>query len=193
MNPHNLIHQLFLTALLLTSTPLLAGEAHVHGQAQLEIVVEGDLLSIRFESPLDNLLSFERAPRNERERQAVRRMATQLRDGAALLQPSPAAECLLLDTRLDAPVLGSELLSPPAKDAPGETVQPPVKQTHANDEHAELSATWRFRCARPAELQDLTLNLFKTFKGLHRIDAVAIGKKGQRATRLTARQPQIRW
>jgi hypothetical protein len=193
MKPRNPIHKLCLAVLLSTSIPLLAGEAHVHGQAQLEIVVEGDLLSIRFESPLDNLLSFERAPRNERERQAVRRMATQLRDGAALLQPSPAAECLLLDTRLDAPILGSELLSPPAKDAPGETVQPAEKQMHATDGHAELSAIWRFRCARPAELQDLTLKLFKTFSGLHRIDAVAIGTKGQRATRLSARQPQIRW
>jgi hypothetical protein len=194
MNSHSRIQASFLAALLLLAgAPLLAGEAHVHGQALLEISVEGDLLTVRFESPLDNLLGFERAPRNEHERKAVRGMATKLHDSAALLLPSPAAECIVLDTRLSAPLLGSELLAAQTRSAPAAAEKPAARQVKNDDEHAELSATWRFRCARPDALHDLTLKLFATFTRLRRIDAVAVGNKGQRAARLSASQPQMRW
>lgn len=192
---------LFAALILPTSMTLIAGEAHVHGQARLEIAVEGDILSIRLESPLDNLLGFERAPRNERERQAVRRMTTQLNDSATQFQPSPAAGCMPLDSRLEALALGKDFPDPSASTAaaPGgqsqassaaKTVKP---HAHADEEHGELTATWRFRCAQPLVLRDLTVKLFAAFPGLRRIDAVAITEKGQSAARLSASHPQLRW
>lgn len=157
-------------------------------------------MSIRLESPLDNLLDFERAPRNERERQAVKRMAAQMNDGANQFQPSPAA-CLSVDSRLEAPALGKDFLTPMAstKASPGgqskaNSGEKPAKpQAHAEEEHGELTATWRFRGARLLELRDLTLKLFVAFTSLRRIDAVAITEKGQSAARLSASQPQLRW
>lgn len=195
-------HTLLAALLFSASAALVAGEAHVHGQAQLEIAVEGDVLTIRFESPLDNLLGFERAPRIERERQAVRRMVTQLNDSASQFRPSPAAECTPLDSRLDAPVLGSALTAARATEAPagqnqsGGMAKPEAKHAHEHEEkeeHGELTAIWRFRCARPAALRDLTVKLFTAFPGLRRIDAVALGEKSQSASRLSASQLQIRW
>jgi len=198
MKPYDLI----LAALLLpTSMTLIAGEAHVHGQARIEIVLEGDILSIRLESPLDNLLGFERAPRNERERKAVKRMAAHLNDSATQFQPSPAAGCMPLDSRLEAPALGKDFPTPPANTtaSPGgqskaNSAEKPAKpQTHAEEEHGELTATWRFRCAQPLVLRDLKVRLFAAFPGLQRIDAVALTEKGQSAARLSASQPQLRW
>lgn len=172
-----------LPALLLLSaaTALNAGEAHVHGQARLEIAIEGELLTVHLESPLDNLLGFERAPRSERERQSVRRLAEQLGDSAALLRPSAAAQCTALDVRLDSPVLGW-----------------PAPAAHANEAeqgsgHGDLDATWHFRCARPEALRELTVDLFTAFRGLRRIDAVALFAGGQAAARLSAGSPRMRW
>lgn len=196
---------LFFAALILpTSMSLVAGEAHVHGQARLEISVDGEILGIGLESPLDNLLGFERAPRNERERQAVRRMTTQLNDSATQFQPSPAAGCLPLDSRLEALALGKEFPVPPANTTAstatpgGQSQATSVAKTakphaHADQEHGELTATWRFRCTQPLLLRDLTIKLFADFPGLRRIDAVAITEKGQSAARLSASQPQILW
>ncbi|MBL0166596.1 MAG: DUF2796 domain-containing protein [Propionivibrio sp.] len=65
------------------------------------------------------MLGFERAPRNERERQAVRRMTTQLNDSATQFQPSPAAGCMPLDSRLEALALGKDF-RPSASTRPGE-------------------------------------------------------------------------
>jgi len=201
MKPNEL---LFAALLLPTSMTLIAGEAHVHGQARLEIAVEGDILNLRLESPLDNLLGFERAPRNERERQAVKRMAAHLNDGATQFQPSPAAGCMPLDSRLEAPALGKDFPAPSANTmasttSPGgqskanSAEKPARPHAHAEEEHGELTATWRFRCARPLVLRDLTVKLFVAFPGLRRIDAAAITEKGQSAARLSASQPQLRW
>lgn len=196
---------LLLAALILpTSMTLIAGEAHVHGQARLEIAVEGDIMSIRLESPLDNLLGFERAPRNERERQAVRRMTTQLNDSATQFKPSPVAGCMPLDNRLEALALGKDFPVPSANTTastatPGgqgqasSAAKTAKTHAHADEEHGELTATWRFRCAQPPQMRDLTVKLFAAFPGLRRIDAVAITEKGQSAARLSASQPQLRW
>lgn len=199
MKPNKLI---FAALILPTSMTLIAGEAHVHGQARLEIAVEGEILNIRLESPLDNLIGFERAPRNERERQAVRRMTTQLNDSATQFQPSPAARCMPLDSRLEAPALGKVFLapsgnttaSPTRQSKPSSAVKTTKPHAHADEEeHGELTATWRFRCTQPLVLRDLKVKLFAGFPGLRRIDAVAITEKGQSAARLSASQPQIRW
>jgi hypothetical protein len=52
-------------------TPLLAhagGKAHVHGVATLDIAVEARKITVQLESPLDNLLGYERTPRTDAER-----------------------------------------------------------------------------------------------------------------------------
>ncbi|MCM8594809.1 DUF2796 domain-containing protein [Accumulibacter sp.] len=45
--------------------------AHVHGQGQLDLAIDHDLVTIELELPLEAVVGFERAPRNERERKAV--------------------------------------------------------------------------------------------------------------------------
>ncbi|MEO6563194.1 MAG: DUF2796 domain-containing protein, partial [Nitrosospira sp.] len=49
--------------------------AHVHGAGSLEIAIDGAAVQINLYSPLDNLLGFEHAPENEKERQTARTMA----------------------------------------------------------------------------------------------------------------------
>ena len=62
---------------LIASLALAAGlvsasaQAHVHGEAQLEIVLEDTQLSLYLHSPLDAFLGFERLPRNPTEKAAV--------------------------------------------------------------------------------------------------------------------------
>ena len=41
-----------------------ADTAHEHGALKLDVAIDGQLLLISMEAPLDNLLGFERAPRS---------------------------------------------------------------------------------------------------------------------------------
>ena len=70
-----------------------AEKAHVHGVAELNVGVDNDTLRIALESPLENLLGFERAPKGDKELDKVRRMASQLRQADKLFLPTPGAGC----------------------------------------------------------------------------------------------------
>ena len=193
---------------------------HVHGVAALEIAQDGVMVQINLNSPLDNLLGFERAPRNEKERQTVRTVASKLHQADNLFIFTPAAQCRLGAVRLESPLLPSELLMPRSssgsdkskgakydKDDKSSASSPlprgstssasmpsataPVGE-HTED-HAELEATWNFRCAVPQALQDIDVRLFDTFPGLRRLDAMIVGPKGQSGAKLSPASTRLKW
>lgn len=156
-----------------------AGHAHVHGAARLEVAVEGAELHIRLESPLDNLLGFEHAPRTDQERAAVAALRKALADPARLFAPTAAAACVAAP-----PVVSAPVLEAPAK---GKAAGEAAKQ------HADLDAEFRFTCAQPARLTGLAVNLADAFPGLQRIDAEVVSDKGQKAARLSAKMRFLSW
>jgi hypothetical protein len=95
------------------AVPVLAQSsgAHIHGQAVLEIAVDGETVQLNLYSPLDNLLGFEHAPRIEEERRAVRAMAAKLHQAGSLFVFTPSAGCRLESTNLNSTALSPELLA----------------------------------------------------------------------------------
>lgn len=155
-----------------TSAAFAAGAAHEHGALKLDVAIEGKLLTILLEAPLDNLLGFERAPRSDAERRRTDQAVARLRDTAALMRPDAAAGCVAQPADLHAPVLG-------LGDAPA-----------TPDGHAELVARWSFVCqAAPAHLE---LRLFDAFRQLRRVDAQVITGKGQHKATLTPTAPRVK-
>ncbi|MEN3112048.1 DUF2796 domain-containing protein [Uliginosibacterium paludis] len=158
-----------------------AAPAHVHGQGNLEIALDGAQLSLHLESPLHDLIGFERAPRNAAEQQKVRDMAARLRAADRLFLPTAAAGCTLQSVSLVSAVLDPALLGEAGK-AGGDS-----------DGHADLDADFSFRCDKPEVLQGLKVALFGQFPGLHRLQASFAGPRGQKAARLDAANPELRW
>ena len=163
--------------------------AHVHGLATLEVAIDGAAVQINLDSPLDNLLGFERAPRNEKERQSVRAMAAKLHQAATLFVLTPAAQCRLESAELESAVLAPSLLAPVADSGKGSD----TAKADAPDAHAELAATWHFQCAVPQALQGVEVRLFQQFSGLKRIDAATVGPKGQSSAKLSPKSTRLKW
>ncbi len=67
--------------------------AHEHGRGTLDMAVEGEELVIEFRVPAVNAVGFEHAPGTDAEREALRQALARFRDPAAVLVPSPGAEC----------------------------------------------------------------------------------------------------
>jgi hypothetical protein len=159
-----------------------AAGAHSHGVATLDVAIDGPTITLKLQSPLDSLLGFERAPRNDAERERVRAMAQTLRAGRQFV-PTAAARCRLDSVELKSSVLGPELLGEAGTAASGK----------ADDEHADLDGTFVFRCEDAKALAGVDVMMFDHFKRLRRVDIQVAGPKGQSAQKLTARSRQIRW
>lgn len=159
---------------------------HVHGAGKLDVVVEGHTLSVRLEVPLDSVVGFERAPRTEGERAAVRDAVRSLRDGAALA-PSAAARCAIHSVTLASPVLGADLLGT-------EGAAPAGGETHSgHDGHAELVADYVYHCAEPSQLRALEVRLFDSFRSLERLAAQVVSERSQSGARLNSRSRVLTW
>jgi hypothetical protein len=173
---------LFFVPMVLLSNQLQAqSTGHQHGVASLQIILEGAQLSMDFDSPLDNVLGFEHAPKTEAETQAVQRLIENLRNVDKIALPSPEAKCQLQTIKLNAPTINLKEIS-----------DQKVSADH-HDEHADLSMSVKWLCTNLNALRVIDVALFKSFPGLHQIDAQLVGPKGQSARKLTPQQMQLTW
>jgi hypothetical protein len=140
----------------------LAHKAHEHGAAKLDVAVAGTAVTVTLDTPLDSIVGFERAPRNDAERARVAKAEAALRDAAKLFAFDAAAGCTAGKVELKAPVLGWGG-APPAKDTG----------------HADLEASFEFACQDATKLRALEHRLFAAFASLKRIDVQVAGPRGQ--------------
>jgi len=154
------------------AAPALAGKAHQHGVAKLNISVEAGRITLDLESPLDNLLGFERAPRTDAERAKTDAAVKRLRDAASLFRIDSAAACVLDKVELDSAVL--QLV----KAGTSPTV-PTVPTAPAKGEHADLDGHFEFKCQAGAKAGFVEVLMFDAFPGLRRIDLQIATPRGQ--------------
>ena len=169
-HPHRLL------ALALAFAPLwsAAHGAHEHGVVKLDIAIEAGKISVQMESPLDNLIGFEHAPRNDAERQRAAAAVKRLRAAEALFKIDPAAGCTLAHVDL---------------------VSAPLQLGHAepgavDDGHADLDGSFEFNCKDTAQAAFIDIGLFSTFEAMQRIDVQIAAPKGQ--SKRTLRRPAFR-
>lgn len=134
-----------------------AGHAHEHGIARLDVVIEARRISFALEMPLDNLVGFERAPRNADEKRRVDTALTTLKAAADLFRIDPAAGCQLREVSLSSAVLRLGDAAAPA----------------ASDGHADLDADITFDCSDATLARQVDIGLFKAFARLQRLEVQA--------------------
>ena len=162
------------TTCIVLSLPLFvhAAPAHVHGAAKMDLAVDGNMLSVSMEMPLDNTVGFEHLPKTEKQRAAFVESMKILRNAAKLFVPTVAAECTVETVEVSEPFPGDKTKA---------------------DGHADIDANYVFRCAKPAALKGLETTLFKHFSRLHRIDVQRATIDGQGASTMTPGQPHLGW
>lgn len=150
-------------ALLAIPLSSLANEhgAHVHGAAEIDVAIEGKKLVITLESPADNLLGFERAPKTDAEKAKLKSVAEQLNNAALLFVPDAAAQC--------------------------KAAAPVVKMpTFKAGEHSDIDAEYSFECAKAPS--SVALTLWKTFPKFKKLTANIATDKGQQQAQLKSGQ-----
>jgi hypothetical protein len=139
-----------------------AGKAHDHGVARLDVAVEPGRVVLELDTPLDNLLGFERAPRTDAERDKAKAVIARLRDAGTLFRIDSQAGCTPGKVQLNAPVLGEGQPEPGAKEG-----------------HADLEGSFEFNCKAGNKAGFVEVGLFEAFPGLKRIELQVVTPKGQ--------------
>jgi hypothetical protein len=154
----------FLLVCVATSSTTLAAEAvhrhrgpHVHGEATLNIGMDGALLLVSLEAPGMSLLGFEHPLHDDAERAAYNKALVTLKSAKWLSLPEGAA-C----------VLDSTDVLPHGFDLKGDAARPGEKP--GAHEHADFDATYRYTCHAPLALHDLDVRLFDAFPDLHKVN-----------------------
>jgi hypothetical protein len=161
------LHRPVLIALVLgASLPTFAGSghdhhqhnAHVHGEARLELVLEGNTLEMAFHSPAHNLLGFEHEPRTDDERQRTTAAIATLKKGDTLFSLD-GGDCTLQEASVN-------------QQAPTDKHDKHDHQHSSDPEtHREFEAQYRYQCTAADTLRRIQIDLTKAFPGVEKITA----------------------
>ena len=153
----------------LVASHAFAAGPHEHGVVKLDVSIEGTRVSLLMDSPLANLVGFERAPRTDAERQRVDTAISALQTVATMFRVDAAAGCTAGPVSMNASALES--------DKGGDAA------------HADLDASYSFKCVKGAPAY-VDLRIFEAFPAVQRIDVQL--QSGAKPTQRTLTRPNAR-
>lgn len=132
---------------------------HVHGQAELAVIIEGDRLSVTFDSPLTNLIGFEHEPETDADWAVVDSLQDQFLYDDVLVRLPANAKCDVIS-------ISSGL--------------------RFKDEHGSLMVEQDFACKKIGRLQRAEVTVFSRFDDLQNLDVIMLGDSPKTTTVMTA-------
>ena len=171
-------------------------EAHVHGEARINLVVEGHEVLLELQTPAANLLGFEHAPQTNAEKQQLKTTQSLLSDPSTLLSITNNP-CQLFNADIELPFSDH-------KDHHHEKHEDHHHKDHEhNDEeksdyaevhgevHGEIHAEYTLRCQPDKAISQLTIPVFDHFPGMEKLQLMWIKSNQQGSATLTATNDQV--
>ncbi|MBK1686737.1 ZrgA family zinc uptake protein [Rubrivivax gelatinosus] len=165
----------------LVASAAMAAPPHEHGVARLDVAVEPGRVTLMLEMPLDTLVGFERAPRNDAERAAARTALARLADAAKLWRPDPAAGCGPAQVDIE----GGPL-------EPGHQHGNDHDHAHGEEGHADADASYTLECAAAERAGFVDTGLLESFPRLRIVHVQVATPKGQWKAMLSRPATQLK-
>ncbi|MBA2126766.1 DUF2796 domain-containing protein [Hyphomicrobium methylovorum] len=193
-----------LVVALLVSAPALADEtrhrqlgAHVHGTGTLDIVIEGQTVSLELVAPGMDVVGFEHAASSGEQKAAVEKAKASLADVTKLFKFPDAANCKVQTASAETHQEshheedhdhnheghdGHDHHDKHSHDAAD-------KDGHAG--HSEFHATYQLKCDAPDKLTRLDTAYFSEFSGAKALNVTLVSPKGQTQAEMTRDKPML--
>jgi len=142
-------------------------EAHVHGEAEMTIIIQGGDIAIEFKTPAVNLLGFEHEPESDLQRNKLDVAILDLQDPSSWLQFN-GGDCQLTSTNA------------------GSTFGDAAPQ-----EHNSLYSDYVYRCQQPQSLKSLSVLISTSYPGVEHIDVQWIKSGEQGSEELSHNKTQL--
>ena len=165
-------------------------EAHVHGLAELTLVLEGDILEVNLTSPATNIVGFEHSASTPEQRQTVEKAKNVLETSRGLFS-FDGTSCELQRTDVDVSAVadsGKEGHKHHAEDDHHENEDGAAD----HDTHSEIKANYHFACQQGEDLTTISVQLFDRFPGIEVLNAIWVTDIHQASAKLTVKKNMIR-
>ena len=175
-------------------------EAHVHGKASLNLVLDGQSLFIEFESPAYNLVGFEHEPKDQIQQKEVQDTLSLLSRPRKVFGFSAQAGCLVESVSVTTTMAGV------GKNTVGYEEEHHEEEHHEEEHHehsdgdstnkeshSEFKANYLMTCSEPEKLRTIEFKLFKEFLGLKSVQVQWINGEGQGYIELNAESSKLKW
>ena len=153
--------------------------SHQHGSASLNVVVDGSIVYIEFESPWANLTGFEHSPSTDQQQALLTAALEQLDDADSLFKFTGGEGCTGETTSV------VDTLS--SKDSHEEHDE----HDEHEDSHADLLVNFAFECVDIDEVDQLTVNLFDYWPGIETLSGQLVTASQQSAFTLSEQSNTI--
>jgi hypothetical protein len=150
---------IFTSASTILAKPQHHQHVHSHGNAKLDIAVEGNKVAFDFDTPAEGLYGFEYEPKKESEKKIVNDANGRFTSGAS--------ELFRLSPELGCKVTKAEVKKEGEADAPKDS-KPDTKgaKVSPKETHSDINASVEFTCTKPVSGQKVTIALIKAFPRL---------------------------
>lgn len=166
-------------------------DSHVHGNALLALALDGNRLSIEFESPLYNILGFEHAPSSDAEKQLVEKSESVLRSPSNLFSFNSEASCTLSSNNENFSLIENNHSEHEDSEHKHNEHAHDEDKHEEHAEHRELLIEYQYQCADPEQLKTFSTNLFENFPNLSELETVFLGPGTQLQTVLTPNNTEM--
>lgn len=143
-------------------------DAHVHGMATLDLVMDDDKLMMHLKSPLMNFLGFEHQPETEQQKAIYQDMLQQLEMLATLMEVQ-GSSCKAESIEVEEPFGDSDEAG-----------------------HADVDVSYFLRCEKPENITELKINLFDVYSNLESLQVQMVLPTGQQQLKLNQQRTSIR-
>ncbi|WP_200870123.1 ZrgA family zinc uptake protein [Catenovulum agarivorans] len=189
-------------------------DAHIHGVAEISIVMEGKELHMQLHSPADTLVGFEHKAQTQQQKQAVQTVDRYLNTVNKIVEFT-GNKCNAVEIEVDVTALLPEEHGHDEHEHEHDKhAHEHDKHTHEHDEHEhkhdkhehehehdghersdthiEITANYQFLCDDITEISAIQIKLFEQFPALEKVQAIWIGPNGQNAQMLSKNDNSIK-
>ena len=188
---NNLICALLLISIAGSSRTLAqSADSHVHGNAELNVVLMGQQLQVEFVSPAINLLGFERPPNTDKETATLNNTIEQLQRGGWLIEAFPTT-CQLSTEEFEAPVYDEHDSSEHDHEhESSEHDHEHETSEHNAEAHSNFRVTYLYDC-ESAPRKQLKMLAFDHYSGIETLTVQWIADQKQGYARLNRDNPVL--
>jgi len=150
--------------------------SHIHGLAEMTIIIENNSLEIEVKSPAINLVGFEHKASSQKHTAAVNKAELLLSDPKKIFSFSNGY-CQLINKSVDLSHI---------KETHGHIEKEYTTSINKQYNHSEIIAHYFYQCEKTSALSAITVTLFDLFSGLQQISVMWITDIQQGAIMLSA-------